>query len=459
MKVSPRTAHPGRSACGRPRLDEQGRSYPSETLGGPLHTKSLAVITLPAFLSGAVFLAARGDSGSASPAHAKPSPPASSAGTSADESSLNPRELLGKRLFEDTALSEPKGQACASCHDSRQAFTGNHGAGVAAVARGSRPDTFGNRNVPSAMYASFSPSFGFVGETTDAGAIEYTPLGGQFWDGRASSLADQAKGPFLNPREMNNADAQSVVTKVRAASYAPLFRAVYGDGALDEPNAAYGHIAEAIAAFEATPRFHPFSSKFDDYLRGSAQLNAIEARGFSLFQDPEKGNCISCHVGIQGSRSPQDWLFTDFSYDNLGLPRNTQISDNDDPSAFDLGLCKQAGLASHVPSGVEVGSLCGAFKVPTLRNVELTAPYGHNGYFTDLRDVVTFYATRDTNPELWYPIGPGGAVQRFNDLPARYRANVNTTEVPYDRHPGQQPRLNDEEIEAVVAFLMTLTDR
>jgi cytochrome c peroxidase len=84
-----------------------------------------------------------------------------------------------------------------------------------------------------------------------------------------------------------------------------------------------------------------------------------------------------------------------------------------------------------------VESLCGAFKVPTLRNVAITAPYGHNGYFTTLRDVVRFYVTRDTNPELWYPTDAAGNVQKFNDLPARYQANVNTEEVPYDRKRGE----------------------
>ncbi len=377
----------------------------------------------------------------------------------ADEASLGPEQLLGKRIFEDTALSEPPGQACASCHDSSEAFAGNNGSRIRAVALGSRPDTFGNRNVPTAMYASFSPPFGFVAEVNDDGEVNYTPTGGQFWDGRASSLADQAKGPFVNPREMNNPDAAAVIAKVRDAEYASLFRAVYGDDALDDPDTAYDYLAQAIAAFEETPRFHPFSSKFDDFLRGEAQLDPVEARGFELFQDPDKGNCISCHVGTPGSRTPEDWLFTDFTYDNLGLPRNPAITDNADPAFFDLGLCRQEGIASVAPAEVDIDGLCGAFKVPTLRNVALTGPYGHNGRFEELREVVRFYVTRDTNPELWYPSGSGGVVAVFDDLPAEYAANVNTGEVPYDRHPGEQPRLTDEEIDAVVAFLETLTDR
>lgn len=379
-------------------------------------------------------------------------------GSTADESTLTPVQLLGKRLFEDTALSEPRGQSCASCHDAQYAFSGNNGSRIPAVGLGSRPETFGNRNSPTAMYASFSPVFGFVSEADEQGDIQYTPTGGQFWDGRVAGLAEQAQRPFLNPREMNNPDRETVVAKVREATYADLFRDVFGATSLDDVDAAYQRLSEAIAAFEQTDRFHPFSSRFDRYLRGEGALSTVETRGFELFKDPQKGNCISCHVGNIASRNPADWLFTDFTYDNLGVPRNLAIPDNDDPTFFDLGLCRQEGLASIAPADFEITSVCGAFKVPTLRNIELTAPYAHNGYFTELRDIVRFYVQRDTNPERWYPAAPGGGVQMFNDLPDLYRANVNTTEVPYDRHRGEAPRLNDDEIDAVVAFLKTLTD-
>jgi cytochrome c peroxidase len=370
-----------------------------------------------------------------------------------DDRSLTDVERLGKAIFEDTRLSEPPGQACASCHVARAGFSGNNGSRIPAVALGSRPEMFGNRNVPTAMYAQFSPPFAFVAEVGDDGKTELTPTGGQFWDGRATSLDEQAKGPFLNVREMNNPNRETVVAKMRDGSYASLFRKVFGDGALDDASGAYDRAAEAIAAFERTPRFAPFSSKFDDFLRGEAELDPRERRGFALFVDPEKGNCISCHVGELGSHEPSDWLFTDFTYDNLGVPRNRLLPDNADDQSFDLGLCKQEGIAQRVPAGVVLESLCGAFKVPTLRNVAATAPYMHNGYFTDLHDVVRFYVTRDTNPERWYP----GA--KFDDLPPPYWKNVNTSEVPYDRKPGETPRLNEEEIDAVVTFLETLTDR
>jgi cytochrome c peroxidase len=238
---------------------------------------------------------------------------------------------------------------------------------------------------------------------------------------------------------------------------------VYGSHALDDVEEAYDHLADAIAAFERTSVFAPFSSKFDAYLRGSAQLTDAEAHGFALFADPEKGNCIACHAGNVDSRDPHDWLFTDFTYDNLGVPRNAAIPDNDDPSHFDLGLCARSGLADRLPCSVTepaafVAALCGAFKVPTLRNVARTAPYMHNGYFKQLRDVVSFYVTRDTNPERWYPVAADGTTAKFNDLPPAYQANVNTEEVPYDRQPGDSPRLDDCEVDDVVAFLGTLSD-
>jgi cytochrome c peroxidase len=139
-------------------------------------------------------------------------------------------------------------------------------------------------------------------------------------------------------------------------------------------------------------------------------------------------------------------------------PRNAKLPDNADPAHFDLGLCEQERARERAPAGFDPEGLCGAFQVPSLRNVEVTGPYGHNGVFASLREVVWFYATRDTSPGLWYPRA-GGVVRKFDDLPARFHGNVNTDEVPYDRKLGEQPRLTNDEIDAIVAFLRTLTDR
>jgi cytochrome c peroxidase len=367
---------------------------------------------------------------------------------------------LGQRLFDDQSLSASCVQSCASCHDSARAFTGNNDPEhpLFPVARGAFPSLLGERNAPTAMYAQFSPAFGFV---DDGG--EWTPTGGQFWDGRVDTLAQQAGMPFLNPREMALPDKAAVIARVRMADYAPAFSALFGVGALDDVDAAYDHVTQAIAAFERTEAFSPFSSKFDAVLQGKAEFSEPEALGFALFKDDEKGNCIACHAGDPESQDPHDWLFTDFTYDNLGVPRESEIPDNADRAHYDLGLCQSKVVVDRVPESVTdkqafVASLCGAFKVPTLRNIAKTAPYMHNGHFKQLRDVVNFYVTRDTNPERWYPQADDGSVLKFDDLPAAYQDNVNTSEVPYDRKPGEQPRLCPTEIDALVAFLRTLSD-
>ncbi len=387
---------------------------------------------------------------------------AGAAADRADEGTDGELQQLGQQLFHDPSLSLTRTQSCASCHQESTAFSGNNRADdpLFPVAAGDRPELLGARNVPTAMYMSFSPPFGFV---QDEESGEPVPAGGQFWDGRAADLAAQAAAPFLNPREMAMPDERSVIERVQDASYAALFRRVFGADALDDADRAYAQLTQAIAAYEDTDAFHPFSSKFDAMLRGEVELDEHEQHGFELFKDPEQGNCIACHAGDDSSSDPHDWLFTDFTYDNLGVPRNREIPDNVDPEHHDLGLCKQPGIAQKVPDavgdkGAFVAGLCGAFKVPTLRNVARTAPYMHNGYFAKLRDVVEFYVTRDTQPDKWYPRAADGSLDKWNDLPAEYKANVNTEEVPYDRQPGQAARLSPAEIDDVVAFLRTLSD-
>ena len=375
-----------------------------------------------------------------------------------DERALSDLQLLGKRLFEDTNLSEPKGQACSSCHDPKRAFQGNNRSPIAAVALGSRPGQFGNRKTPTIMYMAYSPAFGFA-KDEDEGEDKLEARGGQFWDGRAADLVEQPAGPLMNPLEMNNPSADAVVEKVKTAAYAPMMIAVYGPDVFADPKAAFQRVSQSLFAYEATERFAPFASKFDDYLRGKARLTPSEARGLALFVDPKRGNCLACHAGKTDSKDPTDWLLTDFTYDALGAPRNAAIPANADPLTFDLGLCKRPGLEAILPKEVPLASLCGAFKVPTLRNIAVRAPYFHNGAIATLRDAVAFYATRDTDPKRWYPALKTGEADKFNDLPSAYKANVNVEEVPYDRKPGQKPRLDERDVDALVAFLNTLTDK
>jgi cytochrome c peroxidase len=263
-----------------------------------------------------------------------------------DDVSLTDEQLFGKRLFEDTSLSEPKGQACASCHVPEHAFQGNNGSRIRALARGSRPETFGVRNTPTIMYMAYSPSFGFYKETEN-GETKIEAKGGQFWDGRAATLVDQPVVPLLNTFEMNNPSIEAVVAKVEVGPYADLAKKLYGEDIFADPKSAMAKLSHALAVYESSPRFAPFSSKFDEFLRGKAKLTDEEMTGFRLFKDKRKGNCLACHVGNKDSNDPTDWIFTDFTYDSLGVPRNPAIPANTNPAFYDLGLLQATGACLH----------------------------------------------------------------------------------------------------------------
>jgi cytochrome c peroxidase len=354
---------------------------------------------------------------------------------------LSAPAALGEQIFADTSLSASGQQSCASCHDPA---AGHAPANALAVqAGGALLDQAGRRSAPSLNYLAANTAFHFdkVG----------TPSGGFFWDGRAASLAEQAGQPLLNASEMANASKAEVVAKLARAAYADDFQRVFGADIFGRPDEAFDRLTLALALYQLEdPDFRPFSSLYDEFLRGRASLSAQQTRGLALFNNPAKGNCASCHPSAKAAdgRFP---LFTDFSYDNLGVPRNPAIARNADPDFHDLGLCQRPELAAR-------SELCGAFRVPSLRNVALRQVYFHNGRFTQLKGVVSFYAQRDTNPERWYPLNADGTVNKFDDLPAAYRANVNTTEAPYNRRPGDAPALSDAEVDDVVAFLQTLSD-
>lgn len=348
---------------------------------------------------------------------------------------------LGARLFTDTTLSSTGAMSCASCHDAN-----NHHAApdTRSVPAGANPGHEAGRQAPSLQYLRFNTRFAF--------AADGTPTGGFTWDGRAATLADQASGPLLNPNEMANTSIEDVVAKLKRSANAAEFQKVFGSDILDRPADAFARLLFALQQYQLEdPDFAPFSSKYDLWLAGKAQLTASELKGMALFNDPSKGNCAACHVSAGVGGNPP--LFTDNTFDALGVPRNPEIQANADASYYDLGLCgpTRADLAAQT-------NLCGAFRVPTLRNVARTAPYFHNGAIKTLADAVRFYVRRDTNPEEWYPTDSNGVVQKFNDLPPAYRANVNTTEAPYNRKPGDAPALSESEIADVVAFLNTLTD-
>jgi cytochrome c peroxidase len=349
---------------------------------------------------------------------------------------------LGRKIFFDPSLSASGQMACSTCHDPAHAHAQTND--LAVQFGGPLLDQAGTRAVPSLRYLN---DFGFSFDK------EGTPNGGFNRDGRAMSLSEQAERPFLSANEMANGDAATFAAKLALAEYAEEFRQVFGADAFDDADGAFFRARFAVEAFEQTdPELRRFDSKYDYFLDGKIMLSPAEFRGLALYNRPDKGNCQACHPSARGSDGAPP-LFTDYTYDNLGLPRNAEIPANADPAYFDLGLCGpvRTDLA-------ERRDLCGAFKVPTLRNVATRQAFFHNGLFKNLRDAIRFYVRRDTNPDEFYPRDANGVVEKFNDLPPEMHRNVNTGEVPYDRHPGQAPRLNDAEIDDVVAFLGTLTD-
>lgn len=355
------------------------------------------------------------------------------------------RVALGRQVFFDARLSEPAGTSCASCHDPRRAFSGNHGSRLG-VALGSRPDLVGIRNTPSALYVAYIPRLFFY---QDDDAPAPIPFGGLFADGRVDTVAELARHPLLDAREMHNASAAQVRRKLAAAPYADAFRREFGARVFDTDAAAFAALGSALESFFQSPEMAPFSSRYDAWVQGKEKLTAQELRGLKLFKDPDKGNCASCHKFNETSSNPARSLFTDFGFDAAGLPRNRAIPANADPKYFDTGLCAVAAAKGWPDSG----QYCGYFRTPTLRNVAVRERLMHNGIFDDLRDAVAFYATRSVTPERWYKGG-----ELFDDVPRRHRANINAATLPYNRTKGMRPALDDAEIDAIVAFLRTLTD-
>ena len=385
-----------------------------------------------------------------------------------------PIQELGDAIFEDEYLSINNNQSCASCHADDWGSTGPdsfinaHGA----VYEGSIPGAFGDRKPPETDYATLSPVLHFDGENW---------VGGNFWDGRATGeklgwpAADQAQGPFLNLKEQALPDAACVVYRVSLADYWLLYEEVFGDNifTIDFPpetdtfcaggnpvplsendrakvNTEYDNIALAIAEYEAAPSERSFSSKYDASLRGQAQLTKQERRGFALFQG--KGRCKACHRA-----SGQLAAFTDFTYDNLGIPSNPE-----NPALLADPDFRDPGLGGFLESRGEPDEVwmaeLGKMRVPTLRNVgakptpESVKPYGHNGYFKTLKGIVHFYNTRDVKPECANPLTTmEDAIAQDCWPPPEIEENVNRSELG-------DLGLTDEEEDAIVAFLDALTD-
>lgn len=387
---------------------------------------------------------------------------------------LTAEQRLGKQLYRDQDLSLNRNQACETCHDLNRVRLGpgdrlpspgfvdpDNVQNGTPVSDGSVAGRFGGLNAPSAGYAAFSPHFFW-------NSAEGLFMGGQFWNGRAASLADQAKGPFLNPVEMAMPSKWSVVTRIKEkAAYVQAFRRIYDldlDAIPAHPNApasatpppgvlaAYDAMAKAIGEFEKSSVFNRFDSKFDFVLAGRTTFTPQEQRGLALFNGAAQCNlCHPADSGIAPDGSVLPPLFTDFSYDNLGVGRNVNIPGNPAP---DPGLAGNPIVAAFGPG--TVAAELGKHKVMSLRNLALTAPYGHNGIFKTLEQIVRFYNRRD----LAFEGRRGMYICADNNDPhfgsrcfpaPEIADNVNGEEL------GDLGLTNAEE-QDLIAFLLTLTD-
>ncbi|MES2264897.1 MAG: cytochrome c peroxidase [Pseudomonadota bacterium] len=359
---------------------------------------------------------------------------------------------VGRQMFFDRNLSGSGQLACASCHAPDYAHAAPNR--LAVQLGGKKVNVPGVRAVPSLRYQEYTPPYADLLDNPD-GISTPGPGGGYTQDGRAATLAAQARIPLLARHEMANASPQAVVKKLRAAPYADQFRQAFGAAVFGDSRKAFQRALEALQAYQFEERsFHPYDSKYDLYASNKigGTLTPAEMRGFAVYSDPNKGNCFACHyngAGLNGSVR----LFTDFTYAAIGVPRNADIPANRAAGYADLGICERADhpRASNA-------QYCGMFKTPTLRNVATRSVFFHNGQLKSLADVISFYNTRDTEPQRWYPT-VRGVVQKYNDLPPRYRANLDR-QMPLDgRKPGSAAPMSQQDMQDLEAFLRTLTDR
>jgi cytochrome c peroxidase len=385
---------------------------------------------------------------------------------------------LGQKIFYDASLSSSGKLSCASCHSPDHAYgPPNDGPVMLGGATLSRQ---GARAVPSLTYLERQPSFSIgpddpEAETVDLAqmaalgqqstraqktatqtsrsAANIVPQGGMFWDGRADTLQMQAAVPLLDPREMDGGSIEKVAEKLRHAPYADTFKGLFGENIFQSPQMLVPEAMFAVARYQIEePNFHPYTSKFDYWLEGRARLSDSEMRGYRLFNDPDKANCGGCHIS-QPSPDGLPPLFTDHQYEALGAPRNSVLVDNKDSRYFDLGVC--GPIRTDIADQTQY---CGMFLTPTLRNTATRRAFLHNGVFRTLEQVLDFYNFRDTNPERIYPRAADGTVQKFDDIPVQYQANVDVSDPPFNRHLGEAPAMTAQDEADIIAFLKTLND-
>ena len=392
---------------------------------------------------------------------------------------LSAMAQLGLQIFYDASLSSSGALSCASCHSPEHHYGPPKDGPV--MLGGASLSRQGARAVPSLTYLERQPNFSIGPEQTDddnmvplaqmaalgqqsarakktasgtaGSAVNIVPQGGLFWDGRADTLQDQALFPLLDPNEMDGGSLETVADKLRHAPYTERFAGLFGAGVFSNSKLLVSEAMFAVARYQFEDlSFHPYTSKFDYWLEGRAQLSESELRGLKLFNDPDKANCGGCHLSSP-TRDGLPPLFTDHQYEALGAPRNAQLTQNGDPAHFDLGICgpQRTDIADQT-------QYCGMFQTPTLRNTATRRAFFHNGVFSNLQQVLDFYNFRDTNPGKVYPQAADGSVRKYDDLPAKYHANVDVSDPPFDRQSGETPAMTAQDEADIIAFLNTLTD-
>jgi cytochrome c peroxidase len=327
---------------------------------------------------------------------------------------LSDSALIGKLIFFDTNLSEPEGVSCATCHSPMNAFSDPRHIAFSVGSTGLE----GKRNAPAISYMGFAPN-----RRAEFIRGIWETAGGFFWDGKAEFLNQQALFPLTEPEEMNNHGFGMVAEKIRQAAYYPQLEQLFGKEMMKDSQTVVFFAVTCLQAFQQSYQVNPFTSKFDFYLKGKVKLTEQEMRGMQLFNDTTKAKCSLCHLSVPTSyASTKNIVFTDYSYDNLGLPKHPKHA----------GMPVDSGLAIFERKDpFEVGR----FKTPTLRNIAITAPYMHNGIFTTLEEVMEFYNERDINPKF---------------IP-EYTETMNTTDLG-------DLKLTKQETEDIITFLNTLTD-
>ena len=428
-------------------------------------------------------------------------------------------QVLGKLLLFDKNLSVNKNEACSFCHMPDTDFTGpisllNQ---TTVSYPGSVRSRYGHRKPQSYTYASLYPALQYNKSQQDF-------YGGNFWDLRATGYklqnpaAEQAQGPPVDPNEMGLPDPACLVYRLSQSLYRPLFESVWGPQAFriqwppdveqvcstpgpapvsdpfpvhlskadrGQSNSTYDQFGLSVAMYEASPEVSPFSSKFDYALANADKpvLSRDELAGWNLFRG--KAMCNTCHLDGTESTAKQRNpaaiapanaasvapLFTDFTSNNLGLPRNPAIPFYSETQPDQYGYAPNPAGLNFVDKGVGdflrgpanvnsewkqyADSFDGKFQTSTLRNVDkrprpdFVKAYMHNGYLKSLKEVVHFYNTRDTLRRCKGPNDPGEKVTCWPAPETPQNLNKTIGRLGLTGHEEDQ----------IVAFMKTLTGR